>query len=85
MLNETLTDVSRRAGAKTPARPGNKVQQENRIEQADDSADRSHLPPGFNAETWAREACQKSGVPFGIEDPLTLRRLAVLTRNPVTP
>ncbi len=54
------------------------------VEVSNRLAGRTHLPPGFDVEAWARDTCESSGVPFGVEDVLTLRRLAVLTRNPVT-
>ena len=39
----------------------------------------SSLPPGFDVEEWTRSACEASGVPFAVNDPLALRKLSVLT------
>lgn len=41
---------------------------------------RSGLPPGFNVVAWTRQACERSGVPVGVSDPVTLAKLRVLTR-----
>jgi len=41
---------------------------------------RSGLPPGFNVAAWTRQACERSGVPVGVSDPVTLAKLRVLTR-----
>ena len=41
---------------------------------------RSGLPPGFDPVAWTREACERSGVPVGVSDPVTLTKLRVLTR-----
>lgn len=41
---------------------------------------RSGLPPGFDVVVWTREACERSGVPVGVSDPVTLAKLRVLTR-----
>ncbi len=38
----------------------------------------SHLPAGFDVTEWNRAAYGTSGVPFGVADPVTLRKLAVL-------
>lgn len=38
------------------------------------------LPPAFNAEAFAREACARSGVSFAVTDPVALSKLRVLTR-----
>ncbi|MDR1189967.1 MAG: hypothetical protein LBK95_21355 [Bifidobacteriaceae bacterium] len=38
------------------------------------------LPPGFDAEAFAREACARSGVTFPVTDPVALSKLRVLTR-----
>lgn len=58
-------------------------------EDSDDQPDlapsRSALPAGFDAAAWARKSCEMSGVPFEIKDALVLRRLAVLTREPLRP
>lgn len=40
----------------------------------------SGLPPGFDPVAWTREACERSGVPVGVTDPVTLAKLRVLTR-----
>ena len=41
---------------------------------------RSGLPPGFDPVVWTREACERSGVPVGVSDPVVLAKLRVLTR-----
>lgn len=41
---------------------------------------RSGLPAGFDLVAWTRQACERSGVPFGVSDPVTLAKLRVLTR-----
>ncbi|MDN6024982.1 hypothetical protein [Bifidobacterium mongoliense] len=41
---------------------------------------RNGLPPGFNVAAWTRQACERSGVPVGVSDPVTLAKLRVLTR-----
>lgn len=38
------------------------------------------MPPGFDVVVWTREACERSGVPIGVTDPVTLAKLRVLTR-----
>lgn len=38
------------------------------------------MPPGFDVAVWTREACERSGVPIGVTDPVTLAKLRVLTR-----
>lgn len=38
------------------------------------------LPPGFDPVAWTREACERSGVPVGVSDPVALAKLRVLTR-----
>lgn len=38
------------------------------------------LPPGFDAETFTRQACERSGVTFAVTDPVALSKLRVLTR-----
>ena len=40
----------------------------------------SGLPPGFDPVVWTREACERSGVPVGVTDPVALAKLRVLTR-----
>ena len=40
----------------------------------------SGLPPGFDPVAWTREACERSGVPVGVSDPVTLAKLRVLPR-----
>lgn len=42
---------------------------------------RSGLPPGFNVVAWTRQACERSGVPVGVSDPVVLAKLRVLTRS----
>lgn len=41
---------------------------------------RSGLPPGFDPVAWTRQACERSGVPVGVSDPVALAKLRVLTR-----
>ena len=41
---------------------------------------RSGLPPGFDVGAWTREACERSGVPVEVSDPVVLAKLRVLTR-----
>lgn len=50
------------------------------VENAD--AALSHLPAGFDVTQWTRAACESSGVPFGVTDPVTLRKLTHLIRHP---
>lgn len=38
------------------------------------------LPPGFDAEAFTRQACERSGVTFAVTDPVALSKLRVLTR-----
>lgn len=38
------------------------------------------MPPGFDPVAWTRQACERSGVPVGVADPVTLAKLRVLTR-----
>lgn len=38
------------------------------------------LPPGFDAEAFTRQACERSGVTFAVTDPVALAKLRVLTR-----
>lgn len=40
----------------------------------------SGLPPGFDPVAWTRDACERSGVPVGVTDPVALAKLRVLTR-----
>ncbi|MFV4913129.1 hypothetical protein PFZ49_06095 [Microbacterium lacticum] len=40
----------------------------------------SGLPPGFDPVAWTRQACERSGVPVGVTDPVALTKLRVLTR-----
>lgn len=41
---------------------------------------RSGLPPGYDVGAWTREACERSGVPVEVSDPVALAKLRVLTR-----
>lgn len=40
------------------------------------------LPPNFDVVAWTREACEASGVPFAVEDPVVLGRLRALMEHP---
>lgn len=40
------------------------------------------IPEGFDVASWAREACEASGVPFAVEDPVTLAKLRDLAEHP---
>ena len=40
------------------------------------------LPPNFDVVAWTREACEASGVPFAVEDPVALGRLRALMEHP---
>ncbi|MBO1902936.1 MULTISPECIES: hypothetical protein [Microbacteriaceae] len=40
----------------------------------------SGLPPGFDVVAWTMEACERSAVPVGVTDPVTLAKLRILTR-----
>ena len=42
----------------------------------------SALPDGFDVEAWTRAACDASGVPFAVEDPLALLKLRDLAKHP---
>lgn len=42
----------------------------------------SALPSGFDVAGWARQACEMSGVPFAVEDPVILQRLLTLVAHP---
>ena len=42
----------------------------------------SVLPPGFDIAGWARQACESSGVPFAVADPVVLGRLRTLVTPP---
>lgn len=42
---------------------------------------RSPLPDGFDARAWTRAACERSGVPLGVVDPVALGKLRTLTRT----
>ncbi len=42
----------------------------------------SLLPDGFDVTEWTRAACENSGVPFAVADPVTLRKLTKLIRHP---
>lgn len=44
--------------------------------------ERSTLPPGFDVAGWARQACEASGVPFAVADPVVLGRLRTLVTYP---
>lgn len=37
---------------------------------------------GFDVAAWAREACEASGVPFAVEDPVALAKLRDLAEHP---
>ncbi len=43
---------------------------------------RDALPPDFDVVAWTREACEASGVPFAVEDPVVLGRLRALMEHP---
>ena len=40
----------------------------------------THRTGGFDIVAWTRKACEQSGVPFGIEDPIALEKLRILSR-----
>jgi hypothetical protein len=40
------------------------------------------LPPTFDVVAWTRQACEASGVPFAVEDPVVLGRLCALMEHP---
>lgn len=40
------------------------------------------LPAGFDVQAWTQAACEASGVPFGVEDPVVLGRLRTLMEHP---
>ncbi len=40
------------------------------------------IPEGFDIAAWAREACEATGVPFAVEDPVTLAKLRDLAEHP---
>lgn len=42
----------------------------------------SALPSGFDVAGWARRACESSGVPFAVADPVVLQRLLTLVAHP---
>lgn len=42
----------------------------------------SALPADFDMTAWTRAACEASGVPFAVEDPLTLAKLRDLAEDP---
>jgi hypothetical protein len=52
--------------------------------RAGDVVDRddSVLPPGFDVAGWVWQACQASGVPFAVADPIVLGRLRTLVAHP---
>ncbi|MFT4137038.1 hypothetical protein [Microbacterium sp.] len=55
------------------------------VEAADVSApmpDASMLPVGFDTAAWTRAACEASGVPFAVEDPVALAKLRDLVEHP---
>lgn len=60
-----------------PSTPGTSVNPSAREQRGQA---RSGLPPGFDPVAWTREACERSGVPVGVSDPVTLTKLRVLTR-----
>lgn len=41
------------------------------------------LPPDFDAESFTREACERSGVTFAVTDPVALSKLRVLTKSEI--
>lgn len=42
---------------------------------------RTVYSPEFDLRSWVEEACDRSGVPFAVEDPVALSKLRVLTRS----
>jgi hypothetical protein len=42
----------------------------------------SALPADFDVTSWTRAACEASGVPFAVEDPVTLAKLRDLAEHP---
>lgn len=51
----------------------------------DTSAERAphgDLPSDFDVVAWTRQACEASGVPFAVEDPVVLGRLRALMEHP---
>ncbi len=42
----------------------------------------SALPGGFDVQEWTRQACEASGVPFAVTDPVALERLRTLVAHP---
>ena len=42
----------------------------------------SALPDDFEVLDWTRAACEASGVPFAVEDPVTLAKLRDLVEHP---
>ena len=42
----------------------------------------SGLPPGFDVVAWTEAACEASGVPFVVADPVVLGRLRTLITHP---
>jgi hypothetical protein len=40
------------------------------------------LPPGFDVVAWTEAACEASGVPFEVIDPVVLARLRTLMEHP---
>ncbi len=45
-------------------------------------ASSSLLPEGFDVAAWAQAACEASGVPFAVEDPVVLAKLRDLVKHP---
>lgn len=68
---DTITDIP---SSRTPATTKPPPMQTRRQVQAPGG-----LPPGFDAEAFTREACERSGVTFAITDPVALSKLRVLT------
>lgn len=42
----------------------------------------SALPAGFDMTAWVLRACEASGVPFALEDPVALAKLRNLVKHP---
>lgn len=42
----------------------------------------SVLPDDFDVLAWTRAACEASGVPFAVEDPVALAKLRDLVEHP---